>query len=75
MMHDISWCRCYENRLEPIIHSKPHPFILSTRFITLPSPIYRRLFDEAFRNCIGDADEVLLRDMDALEAQGKLPDW
>jgi hypothetical protein len=36
MRHDLGWCRCFEDNLPPY---KPHPLILSTRFITMPAPM------------------------------------
>ena len=31
---------------------KAHPLILASRFVSLPPPLYRRLFDREFRECI-----------------------
>ena len=54
---------------------KPHPIILSARFMTLPAPLYRRLFDEKFRGCILRADKALVEGMDSLKASNELPEW
>ena len=54
---------------------KPHPIILSARFMTLPAPLYRRLFDEKFRGCILRADKALVEGMDSLKTSNELPEW
>jgi hypothetical protein len=49
--------------------------VLSARFVALPGPIYRRLFDEDFRECIRVADKALLGEMDKIAGRGELPMW
>jgi len=77
MAHDLGWCGCFAQRThsDGLDAFKPHPFVLSARFVALPGPLYRRLFDVDFRECIVRADKALLEAMDAIAAAGELPDW
>jgi len=59
MRHDLAWCRCYSD-IEKRGDRKAHPLMLSTRFLALPSPLYRRMFDREFRECIRTADSNML---------------
>lgn len=70
MRHDLNWCRCYNN-----VDRKAHPLILSTRFLTMPSALYRRLFNKDFRKCIMLSDQQMLAEFDNLTAAGELPEW
>uniref|UniRef100_A0A7S2WV72 Uncharacterized protein n=1 Tax=Rhizochromulina marina TaxID=1034831 RepID=A0A7S2WV72_9STRA len=74
MRHDCNWCHCF-SKAGPMKRGKPHPLVLSTRFLTLPAPIYRLLFDEPFRECIRLADQRMLEDMDVLIEKDRLPEW
>ena len=51
---------------------KPSPLMLSTRFLTLPGPLYRRLFDRDFRECIRRADLSLVTAFDFMIAAASL---
>ena len=83
MNHDLAWCACFEHRAKVAATAsrgsgapaKPHPVLLSARFLTMPAPLYRRLFDERFRACIFDADRELVKTLDGIEASGALPEW
>ncbi len=59
----------------PVILKIKNSFTQRLRFATLPAPLYERMFSETFRDCITEADRALLRDMDLIEAQGRLPHW
>lgn len=70
MRHDQNWCRCYTN-----VDRKAHPVILSTRFMTMPAALYRRLFSNEFRKCIMLSDQQMIFEFDNLTAHGELPEW
>lgn len=76
MKHDRAWCRCFVSRFEREESTNhPSPLILSSRFLTIPAPIYRWAFDKEFRECIRTADSNMIAEFDRIATEDAFPAW